>query len=235
VSVHQINADDSNSIFKKGNQLYEKGMYDEAIKEYSILLDQGFDSDNLYFNLGNSYFKKGELGRAILNYERAKRSIPDDSDLKSNLSFAMSKIENTSPQTASQAIEKIIGIFTKLTINGLTIMVSIVYAGIILILTSSIFIQAIRKYRMIGISILSLVLVSGAFSLYSRVSVLDNEAIVISKNAEAKFEPLDNATTHFTLYEGMKIYLLEAKDNWIKIKRPDGKSGWIKKDSVETI
>jgi len=33
----------------------------------------------------------------------------------------------------------------------------------------------------------------------------------------------------------MKIYILEAKDNWIKIRRSDGKSGWIKKDSIETI
>ena len=62
ICFHQVHAEDTNSIFKKGNQLYEKGLYDEAIKEYSIPLDQGFESGNLYFNIGNSYFKKGELG-----------------------------------------------------------------------------------------------------------------------------------------------------------------------------
>jgi tetratricopeptide (TPR) repeat protein len=231
-----VYADDASiSIFKKGNQLYEKSIYDEAVKEYSRLLDQGFESGNLYFNLGNSYFKKGELGRAVLNYERAKRLIPDDSDLKSNYNYALSKIENASLQVTSQVNEKIMGIFSKLTLNGLTILVSAVYAGIILILTASIFIQAVRRYRIIGISILSLVLISGAFSLYSRVSVLDNEAIVISKNAEAKYEPLDNATTHFTLYEGMKVYVHESKKSWSKVERFDGKTGWIMNSSMEKI
>ncbi len=226
---------DPASIFNKGNQLYEQGIYDEAIKEYSKLLDQGFESGNLYFNFGNSYLKKGELGRAILNYERAKRLIPNDSDLKSNYNYALSKIENAPLQTTSPLSEKISGLFSKLTLNGLTILVSVVYVMIILILTASVFIQSIRKYRIIVISILSLVFVPGIFSLYGRVSVLDNEAIVISKNAEAKFEPLDNATTHFTIYEGTKVYVLESKINWSKVERFDGKAGWIINSSIERI
>lgn len=226
-------ADDSpGSIFSKGNQLYEKGNYDEAVKEYSRLLEQGVESGNIYFNLGNCYFKKGELGRAILNYERARRLIPDDSDLKSNYNYALSKMESTSTQASTPIMDKIFGIFT---LNGLTIFVSSVYVLIVSILTASIFIQSVRRYRIIAISILSLVLISGAFSLYGRVSVLDKEAIVISKNAEAKFEPLDNATTHFTLYGGMKTIILETKSDWIKISRPDGNIGWITKDSIEKI
>ncbi len=233
--VHPIHADDSNSIFKKGNQLYEKGNYDEAVKEYSKLREQGFESGNIYFNLGNAYYKKSELGKAILNYERAKRLIPGDNDLKSNYKYALSKIENTAPQTSMPATERISGIYSNLTLNGLTILVSVVYILIISILTASIFIQSVRRYAVIVSCSLSLIFISTAFSLYSRISVLDNEAIILSKNAEVKFEPIDNATTHFTLYEGMKIYILEAKDNWIKIRRSDGKSGWIKKDSIETI
>jgi tetratricopeptide (TPR) repeat protein len=231
-----VYADDSSvSIFKKGNQLYEKGNYDEAIKEYSRLPEQGFESGSIYFNLGNSYFKKGEPGKAILNYERAKRLIPGDNDLKSNYNYAFSKIENTASQTSIPATERISGIYSNLTLNGLTILVSVVYILIISILTASIFIQSVKRYTVITICSLSLIFLSTAFSLYSRVSVLDKEAIILSKNAEVKFEPIDNATTHFTLYEGMKIYILETKDNWIKIRRSDGKSGWIKKDSIEII
>jgi tetratricopeptide (TPR) repeat protein len=231
-----VYADDASvAIFKKGNQLYEKGIYDEAVKEYSRLLEKGFESGNLYFNLGNSYFKKGELGRAILNYERAKRLVPDDSDLKSNYNYVLSKIENSSRHTASPSIEKISGIFNKLTLNGLTIFVSVVYLVIILIFTASIFSTSVRRYRIIVISILSLVLISGAFTLYGRVSVLDNEAIVISKNADAKFEPLDNATTHFTLYEGMTVNILESKKDWSKVRRGDGKIGWLRIQALEKI
>jgi tetratricopeptide (TPR) repeat protein len=233
--VHTIHADDANSIFKKGNTFYENGRYDEAVKEYSELLEHGFESGNIYFNLGNSYFKKGELGMAILNYERARRLIPRDSDLKSNYNYALSKIENTASQTSTPIIERILGIFSNLTLNGLTILVSSVYVLIILLLIAAIFIRTIRRYTVITICVLSLIFASTAFSLYSGISVLDKEAIIISKDAEAKFEPIDNATTYFTLYEGMKIYVLESNGSWTKIRRPDGKSGWIKKDSMEII
>ncbi|MBI5056846.1 MAG: tetratricopeptide repeat protein [Nitrospirae bacterium] len=226
---------DPSSIFKNGNQLYESGKYDEAIREYSRLLAQGVESGNLYFNLGNSYFKKGETGRAILNYERAKRLMPDDSDLRSNYNYALSRTENTGQQSSASMTEKISGIFSGLTINGLTIFVSAVYVLILAIFIAIIFFPAVKRYLLIMLGVLSVIFLLSTFSLYSRVMVLDSEAIVVSKNAEAKFEPLDNATTHFTLYEGMKIFILESKHDWSKVERFDGKSGWIRNQELEKI
>ncbi|MBI4849786.1 MAG: tetratricopeptide repeat protein [Nitrospirae bacterium] len=226
---------DPSSIFNKGNQLYESGKYDEAIKEYSRLLAQGFESGNLYFNLGNSYFKKGETGRAVLNYERAKRLMPDDSDLRSNYNYAVSKTDNTGQQSSASLAEKISGIFSGLTINGLTIFASAVYVLILAIFIAVIFFPAVKRYSLIMLGVLSVIFLLSAFSLYSRVTVLDSEAIVISKNAEAKFEPMDNATTHFTLYEGMKILVLESKHDWNKVERFDGKTGWIRNQALEKI
>ncbi|MBI5741972.1 MAG: tetratricopeptide repeat protein [Nitrospirae bacterium] len=222
------------AVFKKGNQFYEKGDYDEAIKEYSRLLKQGLESGNLYFNLGNSYFKKGEHGKAVLNYERAKRLVPDDSDLKSNYAYALSKIEN-SPQGAPPPTEKVMGIFNNLTLDGLTVVMSVVYALMVLIITASIFIERVRRYRIIGIFILSLLFITGAAAVFSRAAVLDKEAIVVTKSAEARFEPLENATTHFTLYEGMKVYVLESKQDWSKVRRDDGKTGWLSSRALEKI
>ena len=88
--VHAQNERESDTgyIFYKANALYEEGKYDEAIEVYTGLIDQGLESGNLYYNIGNCYFKKGELGKAIVNYERANKLIPDDSDLKSNHDFA---------------------------------------------------------------------------------------------------------------------------------------------------
>ena len=36
------------------------------------------DTRKWYANLGNAYFKTGQKGRAILNYERARRLMPQD-------------------------------------------------------------------------------------------------------------------------------------------------------------
>ncbi len=77
-----------------GNDAYKRGDYAVAIEQYEEVLDNGFESGALYFNLGNSYYRKGELGKAILNYERAKRLLPRDSDLNFNYHYALSQVKN---------------------------------------------------------------------------------------------------------------------------------------------
>ncbi|MBI5665998.1 MAG: tetratricopeptide repeat protein [Nitrospirae bacterium] len=217
--------------FQKGNIYYEEGKYDTAIKEYSQLLEQGLESGNLYFNLGNSYFKKGELGKAILNYERARRLIPRDGDLKTNYQFAVSKIAYNTSEGPSWFKER----FNMVTLNEVTIILSCFFISILLFLMVSIFVIRIRRYSYIVLGVSLIVFMTFAYSMYSKVSVLDSEAVIISQSAEAKYEPADSATTHFSLYEGMKVYVLELKKEWVKVKRPDGKIGWIRTIEMEKI
>jgi SH3-like domain-containing protein len=33
----------------------------------------------------------------------------------------------------------------------------------------------------------------------------------------------------------MKISILQSKKEWVKIRRPDGKIGWVKKSKIEMI
>lgn len=221
-------------VFYKGNTLYEEGLYDPAIKEYSQLLAQGLESGNLYFNLGNSYFKKGELGKAILYYERAKRLIPRDGDLKSNYKFASSKIAYNVSEESSW-LHGALDRFNMFTVNELTIILSCIFTSICVLLITGIFIHAIKRYAYIVLPVLIIIFMTLAVSLYNRVSALDREGVIISSHAEAKYEPVDNATTHFTLYEGMKVYVLELKKEWVKLRRPDGKIGWIRAQEMEKI
>ena len=41
------------SAFDKGNNLYQKGNYQEAITSYESVVNSGEESTELYFNLGN--------------------------------------------------------------------------------------------------------------------------------------------------------------------------------------
>ena len=85
------------ALFYQANNLYEEGRYEEAAVAYRQLLEQGYESGNLYFNLGNTYFKMGRTGWAVLYYEKAKRLIPRDADLRANLGYALEGVEEGTP------------------------------------------------------------------------------------------------------------------------------------------
>ncbi|MEN8263062.1 MAG: hypothetical protein ABFR82_06325 [Nitrospirota bacterium] len=226
---------DPKYIFYKANTLYEEGKYDEAISEYSKLFLQGIESGNLYYNLGNSYFKKGELGMAVLNYERAKRLVPRDSDLKSNYRFALSRMKSNLSETSRPWFKKAAAVFDTLTINEMTVMLSSVFVVIILFFIVRLYVNISGRNSLIFVSLSVVVFGIVAFSLFSRISILDREAVVVSESAEVRFEPFENATTHFTLYEGIKIEIVHSRKEWMKVRRPDGKIGWIKSQAAEKI
>ena len=54
------------------------------------------------------------------------------------------------------------------------------------------------------------------------------EAVIIAGETDCKFEPFIGATTFFTLSEGQSVAVLMSSKDWLKIKRPDGKQGWVK-------
>ncbi len=76
------------SGFDRGNYLYQKGRYQEAIKEYESVLASQQHSSELYFNLGNCYYKLNKVAPAVYNYEKALVLNPDDAEITNNLKFA---------------------------------------------------------------------------------------------------------------------------------------------------
>jgi tetratricopeptide (TPR) repeat protein len=234
-AARQDKNSDAGYIFYKGNTLYEQGRYDDAISEYLKLLAQGIESGNLYYNIGNCYFKKGERGKAILNYERAKRLMPRDSDLDSNYKFALSQININTSVKSVPWYEKTVGIFSFLSLDELTVLISVLSVLIIVILITRLFIPLSKKPFILFLSCLIIAFVFTVLSLVNSILVIDREAVVIMNNPEAKYEPFESATTHYTLHEGMKVYLLQSKKDWVKIKRSDGKMGWIRNQVIEKI
>ena len=57
--------------FDKGNALYQKGKYEQAVTAYESVLKTKEHSAELYFNLGNCYNKLNKVAPAIYNYEKA--------------------------------------------------------------------------------------------------------------------------------------------------------------------
>jgi len=221
------------SAFYQAKAYYEHADYDEAIKLYNSILETGVESGNLYFNLGNCYFKKGELGMAILNYEKARRLIPWDKDLESNYEYALSLTKAPATASPKNPFAKAINIlFERFTIDGLTILLSVLYILFLAGILSGIFFRPFKKYSIGALIFIGLFFIVALVGIEEKIALLNKEGIIISEQVDAKFEPIDKATTHFTLYEGAKVKVLESRSDWCKVKRADGKSGWVQRKAV---
>jgi tetratricopeptide (TPR) repeat protein len=231
-----IRKQDPDYIFYKATSLYEAERYDEAIAEYTLLLRRGFESGPLYYNLGNCYFKKGEKGEAILNYERARRINPHDSDLAANYAHAKSMVARDDSKTSSPGHRRIFdSLMASMTVDGLTVLLSIIYNVFFLTLVGGWYLRSVKRRSIALLIALGVVFIAAGTALYKKVDLIDAEAIVIEERTEVKFEPFDRATNHSTLYEGTKVKVLVSKKDWVKIEGPGKKAGWVKAANIEKI
>ena len=75
------------------NKAYKEKRYQQAIKDYELLL-RTQKTASLYYNLGNAYYRTGDFTKAILNYERAAKINPSDRDIKFNLQFVRAQLKD---------------------------------------------------------------------------------------------------------------------------------------------
>ena len=224
--------DSAREMFYKANAMYERSEYNKSILLYKKIIDKGWVSGPIFYNLGNCYFKEGRLGRAILNYEKARRFIPRDSDLESNYKYAKSLIKGGVGREKKNFADKL---FADFTIDELAVLLSALYIAILLVVIMSLYIRLIKRYRVFLISIFVVVFITAFAAMHNKVSSLGKEAVVIKENTDVRFEPFNHATVFFTLYEGTKIKVLSSDGDWCKIKRWDNKAGWVKKEDIEVF
>ncbi len=220
-------------IFNKANALYKENKYAAAALEFEKIPQLGLESGNLYYNLGNSYFKQGQIGKAILNYERAGRFIPGDSDLKSNYDYSRSVLNLGREEFSGNKLSIwLAGFFAGIGVESLTMLLSVIYTLLFLVLIFGLFFGRVKRLSRPLALIFVILFILGAVSLDRKITCLERGAVVISNEAEVRFEPLESATAYFTLKEGSKVLVLEGSGNWYKIKRSDGKVGWVEKSAL---
>ncbi|MBW2367689.1 MAG: tetratricopeptide repeat protein [Deltaproteobacteria bacterium] len=77
-----------------GIKHYEAQDFTEAIDAFTRVVESGVSNGKLFYNLANAHFKHSNLGPAILWYERARRLLPNDPDIRFNLDYASSLVQD---------------------------------------------------------------------------------------------------------------------------------------------
>jgi tetratricopeptide (TPR) repeat protein len=227
--------------FFEANALYKAGRYAEAAQGYATLLASGFESGALHYNLGNALFKAGELGRAVLSYERARRLLPRDPDVRANLRFAYQQVNSGAAGTPPQPplwVRIALPLASHASTGELAIATSALYAVVMILLTLRLFLpQGRRALGRVAAAVAVVALITGTALGYRLVDehVRTTAVIVRAGEIPVRFEPSENGTVHFTLSEGALVRRLAERDGWYQIRRSDGRRGWVEADSVEVL
>ncbi|HPM42760.1 MAG TPA: SH3 domain-containing protein [Candidatus Omnitrophota bacterium] len=230
---------DPNQFFYKGNADYKSANYADALLAYDNVLNMGLESGNLYYNIGNSFFKTNKIGYAILFYERAKEIMPYDSDLRSNLEFARSMVNEPSwDDTADSALIKALKRpYRDFSLSVLSFITLGLYLFMILLFAFNIMNPMMAKrarFVIVFVVLVGLYTIT-VFCMRYYGQEIQKKGVVLVKDVESKYEPIDKSATFFKLQEGAEVIVLSTRDGWRQVRRADGKIGWVKKEKVEPI
>lgn len=238
IVLMQLNASASEEIFSKAEKAYRSGNYDEAVKLYESALGENEISPAVFYNLGNCHFKKSDFVRALLWYERAAKYDPGNEDIKMNLEITRSKISEENENVSSGVSGWFYTIVNSRPADywsWLCIFLSLAGSAFLFLMFLSTQISMKRISLATAFISFSFSVVFFIFSWYQTAYFNTNEqAIVMSENAEVRSEPIGNSKAVFTFPAGMKVKILQEKGEWSEIIF-NSNVGWVKSEEIERI
>ena len=231
---------DADSVFNRANRNYAVENFEEAIRQYNSIVDEGYESPELYFNLGNAFYKISNYPRAILYYEKALLHDPRNENIRFNLEKAQIYIVDQINEIPEFVIKRwwhvIVGLFHSdfWAVFSLLFFILGIAGFLLFALTNRISLRRMGFYTglvLILFSVLSFVMASEAKSML----VNSNGAIVMTPTVTVKGSPNISSTDLFIIHEGTKVYILDEFDEWFEVVLSDGKQGWISKLDIEPV
>ena len=214
--------------FAEASSAYSKGQYQLAIENFESLAGDGLSSALLY-NLANSYAQNGQTGMAILNYERAARLAPGDSDIQGNLELL--RKEKTLFQEEQTVSQRFVGLL------GLDRWTILATAGFLLFASCLLFPVTPRlktsTRRLVAATSLLLLIASvmGIVGQYRHY----HDAVVVVADAKLRISPFESAAASGSIQEGRLLTPVKTHNNFTLVKDETGRSGWLASDEFMFI
>ena len=230
----------NDSLFLKGNALYEEGNYEEALGVYNQVLQDGKESAGLYYNMGNAAYRSNSIGYAILYYEKAIKLEPTHEDAANNLEFVsryrLDTFEEVPQLFLAAWIRGFVHLLPERTWSTLAMLFFLaLLTGIVVYL----FAKRIALKKTGFVSALAALLLFGlAFSSAAsrhREIIHPDAGIILAPSVVVRSSPSDSGTELFILHEGTKIEISEEVSGWRNIRVIDGREGWILAEDFDSI
>jgi tetratricopeptide (TPR) repeat protein len=225
--------------FEKANEAYESQHYTEAAAAYQQLMDSGFKVADLYFNAGNAYFKANQIPNAIYCFEMAQLLAPGNAHIDHNLALAQARINHNVAALPLLFFQKWWLQLQRLhTAHGWAVW-SLIWVWILAILLYGYFLWDRSKghpYIRVGMSVvgfLGVLYISMAF--WTHYKAFNSEHAIVMHTSMTYEAPDQEAKTLFEVREGLKVQILDATQQFTKIRLTDGKEGWIEGHQLKAL
>jgi len=228
------------AVIKEANKAYNAGDFQKSVDLYEKIVKSGFSAGELYYNLGNAYYRIGDYKSAILNYERAKKILPNNDNIQINLEFCQKyvqdKIEAVPKFFLVNWIRSFLNLLSTKSWGIISIFTFISFLGLALLFLFSRTIAYRKLSFYFGLLSVFISIIS-FYASYKQNEVLTNHntAIVFSSSASVKSSPNESGTVLFIIHEGLKVTIIDDSDGWKEIKLADGKVGWLPNDALVVI
>ena len=216
-------------LFEEANIAFSRGAYENAIEKYRQILSQYGQSGSVLFNLGNSYALTGKTGLAILNYERAQRISPSNSDIAGNL--ALIKKESGLFAQETTGVEKFLTTFS---LNQWTIVFLVSLLAIAVIQLISLLRPLSVRSIASSTAVCSLLLLLSLLGGYTHYPDF-NPSIVISSEARLLISPFEEANSVGSLQEGRRVYPLKSHKGYTYVVDETERKGWVADTQIEAV
>ncbi len=220
--------------YNDGNKAYREKNFEQALQNYIAAVDAGGVSAELYYNLGAAYFRTESLGNAILWFERARFLDPTDAEIKRSLAFARSLTQDR--------IESLYGNSFLFYLVSFIESIPFRRAWQILLLLSilatisTIYTIFQLKAKSVTILLWTIFALCLAGWWWKGDRLWERElAIVMESKLDVHSEPSFDSALLFTIHEGTRVAVAEARGGWAKIVIEDGQSGWAPRSSITWV
>ncbi|MBU9888500.1 MAG: tetratricopeptide repeat protein [Candidatus Omnitrophica bacterium] len=225
-----------NAAFQEANHSYRTGDYAKAASLYGDLITKEPRVAAYYYNLGNARVRLGQLSAAILNYEKALLLTPRDQDIRRNLSHARDLLEYRVEDGRNwylKTVDASLRYITQQEALFAVLIVTLVFllSGIFCFLRGGgVFWDGWRKALALLLVLTGLV----AFGKHVQQDMI-RDAIVTQKECEARYGPSEHDQVAFRMGEGIKLFVVDRREDWSRVLLTNGESGWVKEADIAEV
>ncbi|HOW87550.1 MAG TPA: tetratricopeptide repeat protein [Candidatus Omnitrophota bacterium] len=229
-------AADLPKTFQEANTSYRTGDYAKASELYESLIAQEPRRAVFYYNLGNAYVRLGALSKAILNYEKALLLDPRNADIRANLNYARGLLEYRVEDTRNwyiKATGAVLRSMTEQEVNTVALATLFIFlaGGILFFLRGrGVFWSFWRRFLFMILLIAGLVV----FGKQAQDNLL-RDAVVMQKECEARYGPSEHDQVAFRMGEGIKVFVVDRREDWSRVLLTNGESGWVKDSDIAEV